>query len=288
MPPAYYRTRTGKKTLKKPSSNPSIPKLIKKAKTKAKNASIARVVKRVMGKEVETLYVQKNVFNQQSTLGYGLNSALGGGLGLTSTTSIIPAILIGDDVSSRSGNRVRPKGFYIKYSLRAQQVTSTGVNVNPFIPFLVRVIIYSKKLNRTDRGNVGILQNGSSSTDLGSAPETWMEPYNKDVFNIHYSKQYVMVAPRRQTDQAAPNQYAQDAVVDGAKSFVFKKIKVKGLPASLIYDDANNSNLPQNACMFMAVCVCNVDGSTGPGGGTQTTDQRLMVNADSQLYFTDA
>lgn len=274
MPRSPKKGKSGNKTAK---SKPHI--------TTKSTKPIEKVVKDVLSKELEIKYAQANIFNQLSTLGYGLNNNGANSLGLSSTSSIIPSILTGTDSATRTGNKVNPKGFYVKYTLRAQQVTSGGVNENPFIPFMVRVILFSRKNNRLSNDNTGILQSGSTSSNFGSAPETWLEPYNHDAFHIYYTKQYTMVAPRRQTGQTAPNQYAQDAVVDGARSFYFKKIKVKGMPSSFIYDDSNNSNKPTNAAVYMAVCVCNVDGSTGL---SQTTDQRLMVNADAQLYYTDA
>lgn len=243
-------------------------------------------VKSAINREIETKSATLAVFNQQATLGYGLNSTTN--LGLTNTTSIIPLLLQSDEQSGRVGNKVKPTGLYLRYSLRAIQVTNIGVNDNPLMPFLVRVICYSKKLSRTDSTNVGILQQGNTSVNFGSAPETWLEPYNRDVFNIHYSKQFMMVPHRRVTGSAAPNQYAQDAIVEGAKSFVMKKVKLKGIPKTFIYDDAaggSNANRPTNASVYMAVCVCNVDGTAG---GSLISDQRVQVNADSFLYYKDA
>lgn len=249
--------------------------------TKAFNFAVGKIVKEKLNKELEAKYAQALVFNQQTTVGYGLNNT--SSLGLTSTQSIIPTLALGDDVGSRDGNKVRTKSFHLKYCLRALPTTYLGGNDNPFVPFLVRVIVYNKKISLTDNNNLGILQQGASNTQFGSAPETWLEPYNKDVFNILYSKEYLMVAPRRATNTATPNQWAQDAVIEGAKSFVNKKVKIT-IPKTLIFDDAANSNRPQNIAAFMAVCVCNVDGST-PGA---TTDTRLMVNAETQLWYTDA
>lgn len=250
-------------------------------------AKVKNYVKKAINREIETKTAALSVFNQQSTLGYGLNSTTN--LGLTQTNSIIPLLLQSDEQNGRVGNKVRPTGLYLRYSLRAIQATNAGVNDNPLMPFLCRIVAYSKKISRTDSTNVGILQQGNTSVNFGSAPETWLEPYNKDMFNIHYSKQFMMVPHRRVTGQTAPNQYAQDAVVEGAKSFVMKKVKLKGIPKTFIYDDQAGTiglaNRPTNCSVYLAVCVCNVDGTAG---GSLISDQRVQVNADTFLYYKDA
>lgn len=254
---------------------PSTPKPV--------SAKVKNYVKQAISREIETKYAQVNVYNQQNTTGMGLNSTSTPLLGLNPTTSLIPPISQGTGESDRIGNKIHCKSLYVKYCLRAIDVTSGGSNDNPFRPFLARVVIYSKKLNKTDLNNVGILENGSGSTNFGSAPETWLEPYNTDVFTIHYSKQFKMVPAKRATGQTAPNQWAQDAVVEGHKSFILRRAKLKNIPKTFLYND-NASSTPQNVACYMAVCVCNEDGT----GNNTTTDQRLMVNADAQLYYSDA
>lgn len=242
-------------------------------------------VKRVVSSSEETKCASLNTFNQQTTLGYGLNSVTF--LGLTSTQSILPLVTQGADQAQRIGNKIKVTSCYLRYSLRAQNVTNAGVNDNPFSPFLVRIIAYSRKLTKADNDNTRILQNGNTAGAFGSAPETWLEPYNRDAYNIHYSKQFLMVPPRRVTGSTAPNQYAQDAIVEGAKSFVMKRVKLKGLPKTFIYDDASGGSLankPVNTSVYLAVAVCNADGSIVGA----TTDQRCMVNADTFLYYKDS
>lgn len=254
------------------------------SKPKALTEKVKTYVKRVVSSNIETKYIAQNIFNQGSTLGYGLNNNGANNLGLSSSVNIIPTLAQGDDSASRDGNKIKTKGLYLKYALRAQPVTSGGLNENPFIPFLVRVIVWYRKINRTLNDNSGILQGSPTGQNFGSAPETWLEPYNKDAFTIVYSKQYQMVAPRKATGNAAPNQWAQDAILEGHKAFIMKKAKLS-IPSTLLYDDANNSNKPTNACYYLSVCVCNADGTTGLN---PIMDQRLMVNADTQLYYTDA
>lgn len=253
------------------------------APVKPISSKVKNYVKSAISREIETKYAQVNVYNQQVTTGMGLNSTSTPLLGLNPTATLIPSITNGTGESDRIGNKIHCKGIYVKYSLRAIDVTSGGSNDNPFRPFLARVVIYSKKLNKEDKNNVGILNNGSSSTNFGSAPETWLEPYNTDVFTIHYSKQFKMVPAKRATGQTAPNQWAQDAVSEGHKSFILKRAKLKNIPKVFLYNDAASAT-PQNVACYMAVCVCNEDGT----GNNVVTDQRLMVNADAQIYYKDA
>lgn len=246
-------------------------------------------VKKAISREIETNMSQKLIFNQNNTVGYGLNNTSIPTLGLSSSSyfaNIIPTVAVGDGTNNRHGQKIRVKGLYVKYSLRAIDVSNGSTNDNPFKPFWARVIIYSHKFNRADSSNDGILQTGSGSAELGSAPETWFEPYDKEEYNIHYSKQFMMVPARRVTGSAVPNQFAQDAIVPGSHTFVFRKEKLKGVPQTFLYDDASFTgtlaNLPTNAAYHMAVCVCNINGDAN------TTDQRLMVNAEAFMYYTDA
>lgn len=254
------------------------------APTTSVSSKVKDYVKKAISKETETKYAQSNIFNQQNTIGYGLNNTIVNPLGLTTTVSIVPPVFQGATEDGRIGNKIQCKGLYVKFALRAIDVSYLGSNDNPFTPFMARVIIYSKKISKSDYSNIGILNSGAASSNLGSAPETWLEPYNTDAFNIHYSKQFQMVPARRATNQTTPNQWAQDAVVDKARSFVLKKVKLKNIPKSFIYDDATNGSRPQNVACYMAVCVCNENGT----GNNMTNDQRLMVNADAQLYYKDA
>jgi len=148
---------------------------------------------------------------------------------------------------------------------------------------MVRVIVYTKKISRSDGSNIGILQNGATSQNFGSAPETWLEPYNTDAFNILYTKQYVMCPQRRGTGAVAPNQWAEDAQIGGVQSFVMKKAFIK-LPASLLYDESI-ADKPTNASAWMSVCVCNINGDLGT---SPTLAARCMINADAFLSYTDA
>ena len=259
--------------------------LVKSAPSQSVPDKIKRYVKREINKGEETFCSKKNIFNQNNTVGYGLNNDTG--LGLTSysyTPSIIPLVTLGDEENQRTGSQIQTKQLRVRFALRAIDVNST-TNANAFKPFMVKVIIYNRKPNIYQPSNVGILRDGSGTAQFGSAPETWLEPYNKDMFNIFYSKSFNMVPARKITGNAAPNEFTNDAIISGYKSFIMKSVSIK-LPKKLLYDNATqpiaNKDLPTNACLQMAVCVCNHNGDAN------TTDQRLMVNADSFLYYKDS
>lgn len=215
-----------------------------------------------------------NIADQYSVTGAGLNT--GASLGFVSPATIIPAITQGTDEASRIGNKIKPQKLQLKFTLRAYPVTTAGINPFPATPFLCRVIVFRHKYANDDFGQTGILDTGASSGNLGSTPDSWLEPYNKDEFTIFYSKQWLMQPIRNETTTPA----SCDNVANNTHNFIMKKVNIK-LPKTLIYND--NTSIPSNQNMYMAVAVCNTDGSV-----VTSSQSRVMLNAESYLYFKDA
>lgn len=256
-------------------------RVAKKAIEKARVTNVKRIVKSVIRADSEVKTASNLLIaDQATTKSGGLNASAN--LGFTTTSSILPLIVRGPNDGERIGNVINTKKLVLRYTLRAIDVTAAGsTNPYPALPFLCRIVVYSQKLDKTDYNNDGLLEIGASSGNLGGTPDTWVEPYNRRKFNIHYSKQYLM-QPVRTTFAGAG--YLTDQVANGSKQMIVRRVALKGLPKKLMFNDGSGLNdQPTNCGMFLAVAVCNVDGTS-----ISALHQRCMINAETYLIYTDA
>lgn len=255
------------------------------------SSPVKSYVNKVINRNEETkCSVRLNIADQVSVTGAGLNTP--SGLGFVSPASIIPAITQGTDAASRIGNKIKTKNLKLAFTLRAQNV-SNSLTPFPATPFLCRVIVFRHKYANDDYSQNNILDLGNTSGNLGSTPDTWIEPYNKEEYTILYSKQWVMQPIKDETRYTFPatvagagnttmlNTPVSEVPQNGAKNFIMKKVNIK-VPKTLIYNDSVSS-LPTNQNMYMAVACCNLDGTI-----VSSVQSRVMLNAESYLYFKDA
>lgn len=244
---------------------------------KVKN--IKSIVRNVLKKENELKTATNlTIADQVSVYGAGLNTPVG--LGFVSASSIVPLIVQGAGESNRIGNSVRPKWLSLRFTLRAQNTTDAAspTNNNPFkgIPFLCRVIVFKHRWAIDEGSQTGILQTGSSSQNLGSTPDNWVMPYNTEEYKIYYSKQWKMQALGHISSTGAINTENQGY---GLQNFIVSRCRIK-MPKVLKFND--NNGAATNEGFFMAVAVCNADGSV-----ISNIQTRVMINAESYLDFYD-
>lgn len=245
--------------------------------SKPVSVPVKQYVEKAIKRNEETkCSMRLNIADQAQVLGAGLNTTVS--LGWVSPASIIPAITQGTDEASRIGNRIKPVKLQLSFCIRASNVTAAGATLNPFpaTPFLCRVIVFRHKYANDDFSQIGILDTGNSMSNLGSTPDNWLQPYNKDEYSIFYSKQWLMQPIKNESTTPA----TAEQPANGTKSFVMKKVNIK-LPKTLIYND--NTSLPTNQNLYMACAICNVDGTV-----VTSSQTRAMINAESYLYFKDA
>lgn len=263
----------GRKQYKK--TTPASPRRVspkKYAARKYKN-TMAASVKRLLSKEIEVKCAPNFVLaDQQQIVGAGLNP--GSSLGFV-TTNIFPQISQGTGDGQRIGNIVRIKKLMFNYTIRAAAVMST--NNFTALPFLVRVIVYKQRYAIDDSSPLLILDSGASSQNLGSTPDDYIKPYNKKLFQIFYSRTFLMQPIRNELTTPI----SSENVAQGTKTFITRRVQLKIPYKSLIFNDTNNTI--QNAGLFAAFCCCNTDGTVINVGSS-----RAMVNAESQIYYTDA
>lgn len=260
---------------KRPVAKKSV---VKKALRKTKSLVVARICRRVMGRFTETKTATAlTVADQNVVNGGGLNNTTG--LGYT-TGLALPLVSQGVSDGQRIGNVINVKRVSLKYTLRAIDVSQNiGTNPFPALPFLIRIVAYSHRIDKTDNSNTGILETGAGSQNLGATPDYWLEPYNKKEYVIHYSKQYMM-QPVRTT--FAGTGYQSDNLANGALTFISRKVNLKQIPKKFIYNDSALSNAPTNCGVYIGVAVCNIDGTAINSG-----QYRAMVNLETYMSYTD-
>lgn len=269
-----------KKTMfrgRKPAVKKAAPKRAYK-RTVAK--SIKAIVRREISKDAEVKKVYDVTLAQQfdikgTGLDYGPQT-----LGFTSN-SLIPNPALGTSSAARIGNRVNVKALNVRYSLYANPSTEASYS-NPFIclPFLVKVVVYRARFSTSSSDPSGIINDGATSGNLSSVPDTFFRPYNRDQFEIGYSKVHKMQPPRHVIGLPANNNFTGQSQDPRIASYVVRSFNLK-MPKHLLYND-NASAYPTNAAWYMSVCVCNIDGTTAT-----TLQSRVKLNLESYLMFTD-
>lgn len=239
--------------------------------------SFNRAVRRVIRQEEEVkVSPQLTIFDQSLVHGTGLDYNTG--FGLTSL-GIVPTVPNGTGDNQRIGNVINVRKLQLKYTIQALPVSlATGSNPNPALPFLIRVIVYRHRYAMDDPQNNNILDVGSTTSNLGSTPDYWVEPYNRKEFIIVHSKQWTM-QPIKSFYSGLASAISEN-VANGSKQFITHKCNIK-MPRKLLFNDGGI--LATNANYYMAVAVCNIDGSSNVN-----TWYRAQVNAEAFLYYTDA
>lgn len=245
-----------------PASKPQVSNVVKKA------------IDRAINKQLETKVAVREVFKTIAVPGSGLDTAAG--LGLSTTTGIIPLVPRGTDDASRVGDEITTKKLLLKFSLRARDITVALGNNYFKQPFLARVIVYNHRYAIDDYAATNIIDKGASYGNLDSSPDSWLEPYNKKEYKIWFSKTYKM-APIVNGSSGAT---VIDNMPNGYQCMAVGR-KVIKLPKKLFFNGSATS--PTNSMPQLAVAVCNIDGSI-----ITNAQFRCEINCETQLYFTDS
>lgn len=249
-------------------------KVVKNAVNKVKVNNIKKIVKSVMNKNMETkMCPLLTIADAVNVPGAGLSS---GGLGVLS--QIVPVVSQGTTEIARIGNKIRPVRLSVRYTINALPTTVAG-GTNPFrgLPFFVKVIVYRHKYNRGDSSPDALMEAGTTSATLGSSVDTYFRPYNREEYDIAYSKIHKMAAARHLDTTFGLIEPNSQPI--SMPSFVVRKFNCK-MPKVLTFNDANTQ--PTNSNWYIGFALCNVDGSAITGSQTRAT-----VNCESYLYFQD-
>ncbi len=265
-------------------------KALSNAANKVEVAGIKAIVKSVINKTEELKYsalisLADNVQVAGSGLLYdGAVNLRGWCSGPTIAAGIIPTVAQGDGQADRTGNMIRPKDLTLKYScyaLPTDEGTSTNLLTNPYkgIPFFVRVLVFRHKYSIDDYSQTNILETGNGTASFGSGIDNFFRPYNKEEYTVVYSKNIKMAALKNYNITTGVT--TTENVPNGAVTFYQASAKIP-LPTVLKYNDIGN--VPTNQNFYLAVCLCNEDGSVVTAG----THKRLQFNAETNLTYYDS
>jgi len=214
--------------------------------------------------------------------------------GFLNPAGIIPSIPQGVGEAGRVGNKIMPKALILKYFLQALPTTEANAaaaafNTNPFlgVPFRVRVIIFRHRYAIDDYSQGNILNLGNTNGGIGSELDNLFRPYNKDEYQIVYSKTHKMASIKHNTytDAAGTFTTRTENVPNGGLTFISKSVKVK-LPKHLLYND--NATNPANINYFMAVSIHNEDNSVIAYAPAAIPQKRVKLNAEVNFTYYDS
>lgn len=198
---------------------------------------------------------------------------------------IMPQVVQGGDDCQRVGNKIQPKGLYVKGEISL--CSNSGQNFQSNLPIRVRVLILSmRNVKQTNliAPNINYL-NLLVSNDDATATHTvlpydgsvtnHMYPVNKDMYIIHKDYQFTLCPDNQDT-----------TANDGSplyKAHRFFKFKIS-TPKYLTFDyQGGGLNWPINFAPFCAIGYCFPDG-TAP----DTTQTKIATNVRSFLYYEDS
>lgn len=280
----YARKAPATRVKRRPLRTSAPRTAVKKAVEKVKVRNVKRIVKSVLSTQAELKYAsQINTADGVDVAGSGLvydgaANLRGWCSGPSNAAGIIPIVPTGTGEGSKVGNKIHPKSLILKYFLNALPTDDAG-GTNPFkgVPFRVRVLVFRHKYSIDDFSQTNLLQLGNTNIGFGSNIDNFFRPYNKDEYTVVYSKSIKMAAVKH---VAANGTITTENVPNGSLSFYSGMARIP-LPKVLRYNDG--IDVPSNAGYFMAVCLCNEDGSVV----TQGTQKRLRLNAETNMTYYD-
>lgn len=270
MPP---KMRKGRKYNKKPKRNYAKKSVIAKIAKK--------VAKKVLSRESETKqsYLEPTGanFNTQTSQNFPVLP----NITQTSMFQLCPTISLGTDSQTRTGNKIQPKGLYVKGHISADWNNIVGNN-SSFQNIYVRIMAIADKQNNVDSlayGQFGtsssiLLNKGSTSTNFLFNDQTSLyRPINTNRFTIYYDKviklsMYSAALGTALIDQA-----------QGLRRFSFK-IPMK---EAWKFDDTNSR--PSNIAMpNLVIGYCPGDNRNITGGATTSF---IKVTYYTDFYYKD-
>lgn len=260
-------------------------KVLADALTKPTSTPVSNKVKKYVKKAInaagEAKMAVREVFKQIAIPGTGLNYDAGvpaNNVGLFTTGGCVPLIIRGDGPADRDGDSIRVKDFVVSWTLRGKDITpAVGTNPNKS-PMWVRIIIYNHRFDITEPNPNLIIKKGNTSGNLDSSPDSWLEPYDKKEFIIHYSKTY-KIAPLMNYVNGTGVLATVENMPQGFNHFIKGSKRIK-IPSKLLYQGIGGNST--NCQPQVAFCVVGCDGLAVP-----STQFRVDVNLETKLTYYD-
>lgn len=267
--PTLKRGRKAKALVVVPPAKPSVSDKVKK------------YVKKAINTAGEAKMAVREVFKQIAIPGTGLNYdavVSANNVGLFTTGGCVPVIIRGDGPADRDGDSIRVKDFILNWTLRGKDITVAGGTNPNKSPMWVRIIVYNHRFDMTEPNPNLIIKKGNTSGNLDSSPDSWLEPYDKKEFIIHYSKTYKMAPLMNYVAGTGVNAVVEN-MPNGFQHFIKGSKRIK-IPAKLLYQGVGGNST--NCQPQVAFCVVGCDGLAVP-----STQFRIDVNLETKLTYYD-
>lgn len=254
---------------------------ISAVKGKSFKKSVTAICKKVLGRKAETkqAYVEPTsaAFNTQSSNNFDVTP----NITQTNMYQLCPEITLGTTMSNRIGNKINPKGLYVKGHVYGDWLDITANNES-FQTIYVRIMAVSDKQNPVDslaynafsNSKDVLLQKGATATNFLFNDQTSLyRPINTDRFNVYFNKVIKLCSYSANVGTANVDQ------AQGLRRFSFK------IPMKEIwkYDDTNSR--PTNISMpVLLIGYCPADNRNITLGAT-TNFLRCTYYTD--FYYQD-
>lgn len=250
-----------------------------------RSSSIARIAKKVATKVIRRQIETKQGYLEPTGAGFNTQTSQNfpvlPNITQTSMYQLCPTVSLGTDSQSRVGNKIKPKGLYVKGHIYGDWNNIVGNN-SSFQTIYVRIMAISDKQNNVDSlayGQFGtsssiLLNKGSTSTNFLFNDQTSLyRPINTNRFTVYYDKVIKLSMYSANLGTALIDQ------ATGLRRFSFK-IPMK---EDWKFDDSNSR--PSNIAMpNLVVGYCPADNRNITAGAT-TSFIKLTYYTD--FYYQD-
>lgn len=248
----------------------------------ARVAKIAKqVAKQVMKRSAETKqgYLEPTgaAFNTQASQNFPVLP----NITQTSMYQLCPEITLGTSISNRVGNKIKPKGLYVKGHIYGDWLNITSNNES-FQTLYVRIMAIADKQNNVDSlaynafnaSKDVLLNKGASATNFSFSDQTSLyRPINTNRFTVYFDKKIKLGMYSANVGTSNVDQ------TNGLKRFSFK-IPMK---EEWKFDDTNSR--PSNVSMpTLVIGYCPGDNRNITNGAT-TSFVKCTYYTD--FYYTD-
>lgn len=260
-------------------------KYIRRARKGGKSliAKIAKkVAKKVMNRSVET----KQSYLEPTSAGFNTqasqNFSVLPNITQTSMYQLCPTVSLGTDSQSRTGNKLTPKGLYVKGHIYGDWANIVGNN-SSFQTIYVRIMAISDKQNNVDSlayGQFGtskdvLLNKGATATNFIFNDQTSLyRPINTNRFTVYYDKVIKLSMYSANLGTALIDQQY------GLRRFGFK------IPMREVWKFDDSNSRPSNISMpNLVIGYCPADNRNITAGAT-TSFVKCTYYTD--FYYKDA
>lgn len=251
--------------------------LRKKAKAKKANKLVTkRQLYRAINRSIETKIV---------TATYSLTAFNSGISAAGDLITVLPGIVTGTNQNDRIGMSVKPTRLVI----RGYIVYNTASSYNYVDAKLLgaRLLCFQDKATRAYQNaisNYNLLETGGSGATFTGTPLNYLQPVNRDQFQIFADRRMKILKPFGYTNSSSPMFDTAMQSVDGS---IFRPFTIvltqKHMPAYLKFDHTDSPSYPVNFAPYLACGYCDLLNST-----PDVTNTQLSITFTSTLYFKDA